>query len=602
MGDVKFQADKDKKQEPLILEIKHVDQIVKQEAKYTTSKLPYLPPSIEFKQLHQNGLLLSKEEIKKIKDMKLADGRHEKEKLQISHHIIVLGDRILALPSFLGQGSYGAVFLAQEQTESADLDQWLACKVQDEISQAEQEHQVLRALSRDKGECIARDPSSETEAHEHISIMTLERGINLGSLIKSGKKLPPHRWVEICIQLLESVSELHTKHKLLHRDLHRGNMMVSKKAKVIDFGFAVAIPEGGELKIHEYAGYLGNPTAPEVSKDPSKPSIYSEKSEVFNLASILEEILTSKKRMPYPAMREEIKKLVSDMRNPDRAKRPTIKEVIELLKNNIYTELLKIPYANVGILDEEEFFASDAKQKQAFIASLKPADIVWLVDPKKSVTREQHIHLQRLISAEGIEIEDDLLHASQKEFKTLDIVIDKCADTDKNEQNKMHNYFYCTQQVMDEEKIAKEHRVCVIPVSPAKKSYHDEFVDYLKRQPLSPRHRGIIVEGLQKEIKRLDQRLAATEDQPAKVNLNHRIRILKENKATFVKGEFIHYHDALKQLDRIQQAMLTHSASKLGRLFCGLFRPHVTSAIHVKNLKKKIKSEVVSTRLGRKNK
>lgn len=103
-------------------------------------------------------------------------------------------------------------------------------------------------------------------------------------------KLSEENSLDMLIQILETLHYLHEEKKIAHRDIKPENFLVSEKEgkgyiKLIDFGFADYIKEGGKFK-----DYLGTPAyqAPEIiNKEP-----YDEKVDIWSTGVLFFNMLT----------------------------------------------------------------------------------------------------------------------------------------------------------------------------------------------------------------------------------------------------------------------------------------------------------------------
>ena len=244
--------------------------------------------------------------------------------------------------------------------------------------------------------------------------------------------------MEIANALLQKTLVLPQDLKLFHCDIKADNIIynvASKQAQLVDFGIATEVPKEGFVVLHDV---MPNYMAPEVCRTDGKPNIFSEKSEVYALGKVFESMLCDEKRIPYKDLLDKISEFIKKMLHPNPEFRPKLTECIEYF-NQLYADLLKLPYSSIGIIDGAEFLQSTPSEQQAYICALKYIDEVWLVDAKKNMTDEQHYSLQGTFENAGINLTNHTLHSASKESKTSEIVAAKCADTDRLEQNKIHN-------------------------------------------------------------------------------------------------------------------------------------------------------------------
>ncbi|MHB1948201.1 MAG: protein kinase domain-containing protein [Gammaproteobacteria bacterium] len=583
----------------------------KSEILFTTTPFPYIPSQIKYKHLHPNGLLIPDTEISALKArMKsLPDGKYDRSTIKTSYDTMKVGDNYFLVYDTIGYGAFGAVFLVQHLDEQGI---WYAAKVQDNIPDgdkftADEEYKKLEIMSRAVGEITTqiRDPNSGDLKEEHTAIMQFHQGIRLSRLLKT-RNFNSAGWLEIAIGTLESVQELHTKYKLYHRDLKPKNIMydpLKKAVTLIDFGLSIEIPP---KNVYISDHLVGSPhyLAPECSDDKKQKNefVYSDKSEVFALGKTFQEIFTPD-RIPYQELFDNISNFIESMLDPNPMQRPTISECLIFFKK-LYQETLKLPYAKIGFLDEKEYISSSSKEQLAYLKALQQMDEVWLIDPDKSITREQHVLLQRRLEKLGISINDKLHHASSTTYQPLQIINAISSHLTQTEKAKIYHYYYVTQtklKLSEAKESEASNRIYTLQVATSKKpvDYREELISNLKQQILLPQHSDIVIKTLQDEITRLTNIYLNKESKTVnavKTIVLERIDILKLTIEQFRKGEFKTYYAVFERLNAVQREMLKRTTSKKARFFSRIFTPYVRTADKIEQVKKRLIADFISFR------
>jgi serine/threonine protein kinase len=195
-------------------------------------------------------------------------------------------------------------------------------------------------------------------------VMRLAKGDNLLTLLTNhvNKKIAisTQEWLEICLEILRAVNDLHQKKGVLHCDIKLENILYdtqTKKLTLIDYGCALEYKENTPVVSHESIG-TGDYKAPELNTDEDEngamilPS-YSEKSDIYALGQLIKEILGFEQfigedvgmyisnESTYEELKsstQSIKPLVDAMRESNPTDRPLINSIYQRL-NTIYTDI-----------------------------------------------------------------------------------------------------------------------------------------------------------------------------------------------------------------------------------------------------------------------
>lgn len=174
-----------------------------------------------------------------------------------------------------------------------------AKEVQYELKRAKYQWEILHELGDTRAEFLQKSVSDNDDKvrSNHVScyiLLDFIEGKNLLELLqeqveeKNGHLVTVYEWIDICYSIVNEVAELH-KHHVLHRDLKLENIMYDRntqKAKIIDFGVACFCNSDNTVQDQAVVG-----TKPYISPEVVDRQFYSEKSEVYALGQIFQEIL-----------------------------------------------------------------------------------------------------------------------------------------------------------------------------------------------------------------------------------------------------------------------------------------------------------------------
>src|SRR3990167_7335522 len=201
-----------------------------------TTLIPYLHPKVDLSDLHENGKLLSDQEIEIIRRIHHDDGRLLKRILQrnpelkgVHFSIQKQDDELYAIyrgkkkDKQLGAGSFGSAKLAQ----NLNTGQWVVVKIikadkqpSNQDKDIEIETSALQKVNLFKKNYKRTNKNSQEQFE---IIMELGIGNNLEKLSQSPTKLPTQRWIGICIATLRSIKKLHEQ-GILHCDIKPANL------------------------------------------------------------------------------------------------------------------------------------------------------------------------------------------------------------------------------------------------------------------------------------------------------------------------------------------------------------------------------------------
>lgn len=321
--------------------------------------IPYVPVQVTPKDLYPNHMLLTDEEIVRVKLANIEEGRHSKKSLDLNYGIVKVGGEHYAIytggEKALGFGQFGRVKLAQK-LEGEDEGAWYALKVQQitaesGLHQALTEHEILIELkqsprtptpprkpsSKGSPAALRRSPSRGKDQYEMV--INLAKGATLNKLMdKEGEwidklqtegkdeqpLISPVLRLQMAIDIIKEVESLIQEKHSLHRDLKVQNIvydLVHQVASLIDFGSAKAIDTKSNCEANDLPGTT-NYLAPELrtealkaQRDGNEPHyIYNEKTEVYALGIVIAELfsLYDYEALPLvPSAKDPNKKIVN---------------------------------------------------------------------------------------------------------------------------------------------------------------------------------------------------------------------------------------------------------------------------------------------------
>ena len=199
----------------------------------------------------------------------------------------------------IGRGGYAVVFKARDQVE----DRQVALKT---IRPAARPKEVLARFKRE-AELISRLRHPNTirvfdygmEGDVYIA-MELLHGHPLSDELDTKRKLPVARAIQICCEVLKSLSEAH-EHGIVHRDLKPENIFLveeddgSETVKVLDFGIAKLTKDAEHLDpmaLTLQGRAMGTPNY--LSPEQAKGLALEPESDLYTMGVLLFEMIVGK--------------------------------------------------------------------------------------------------------------------------------------------------------------------------------------------------------------------------------------------------------------------------------------------------------------------
>jgi eukaryotic-like serine/threonine-protein kinase len=187
-------------------------------------------------------------------------------------------------------------------------------------------------------------------------VMEYLEGEDLSRVVKAKGALPIQQVASILVQVCAGVAEAHAN-GIIHRDLKPGNIFLAEEgalqiAKVLDFGISKVPSEADDEELTRTFSTMGTPgyMSPEQIRAPKD---VDEATDVWALGVILYRLLTAS--LPFagnassiavaicndaPAPIEvpiprDVKRLIAETLDKDRTRRPTVREVAEVLSGHL---------------------------------------------------------------------------------------------------------------------------------------------------------------------------------------------------------------------------------------------------------------------------
>jgi hypothetical protein len=236
-------------------------------------KLPAIPPVVELNHLQieptPRPMLLRQTQIEQIKHAlrDAPDGKYSKKRellalgIKSDYSVLKVNNQLYALylgekhDKLLGAGKCGKVKLAQ----NIETGEWVAVKIQVakykpnpkayEFEQqcvreiTEHEDAILKNMHASYGTLERHSPS---KGFQTLMVMKLVQGKTienyLNYLLLHHRTLSLHTALDLALKIGDAMHRLHTEYKVVHRDMHWGNIMFNPKngkIKLIDFGYSI---------------------------------------------------------------------------------------------------------------------------------------------------------------------------------------------------------------------------------------------------------------------------------------------------------------------------------------------------------------------------
>lgn len=215
------------------------------------------------------------------------------------------------LLELLGKGSYGRVYKVRKQNtgQIAAVKQIPLPKDPKQISSIEQEINLMEKLKHD---CIVQYSGTErNEKYIYIFMEYCSEG-SLQQMLDKENVFPEPLIKAYTKNILEGLAYLH-EHKIVHRDLKCGNILVDHmgKLKLADFGCSKIIRELEENQMHSFKGTI-HFMAPEVVDH----AYYSEKSDIWALGVMIIQMITGKPPFIHFGDRMQLMNCIRNLSQP----------------------------------------------------------------------------------------------------------------------------------------------------------------------------------------------------------------------------------------------------------------------------------------------
>lgn len=130
-------------------------------------------------------------------------------------------------------------------------------------------------------------------------VMDYLDGQTLSDVLEQMGRIPVKRLLKIAIQVCDALGHAHV-HKIIHRDIKPGNIMLIETAndtdfvKLFDFGFAKLLPRRGiaAQSLTQHGDVLGTPLY--MSPEQSRGKELDSRSDIYSLGCVMYEALTGK--------------------------------------------------------------------------------------------------------------------------------------------------------------------------------------------------------------------------------------------------------------------------------------------------------------------
>ncbi len=224
----------------------------------------------------------------------------------------------------LGNGSFGSVYVGHRRGNP-----YVALKVL-HVEFTESPDVVMKflkeayATSHLEHENIVRFGDSGHEAGHWFIILEFFPSQSLREILDERQYLPVDESLSVARQVLSALEYAH-KHKLLHRDVKPGNILVNEEGivKVVDFGLAKRLVDSAFTQ-QTSTGMPGTPLfmAPELLAGGSTTF----KADIYSAAATLYRMLTGRHPIEAKKLNEWLAAIQTEVQPPARTIRPEIPE------------------------------------------------------------------------------------------------------------------------------------------------------------------------------------------------------------------------------------------------------------------------------------
>lgn len=426
--------------------------------------IPYLHPNVSISHLYENSKLFTDEEIKFIFNffeknpelyrVKIATQNgnfYNVLKLSLKNQNFALYAIYLGAKhqKHLGNGYYGKVKLMQ----NLETGEWQALKIQKKLSMTEKfsllqnetmalekQEKYLGSRSRDLYNNFPETEKTKKNSENHYQLfnaqnnsfnfqnlsfslpivnrhellgLKLHKGITLAKFAKRKLDLPCNHWIQILINVCETVHHFHTVYKLIHNDIKPDNIIidpVTYQIELLDFQFTSkpfatrnnACGSPGYMSLELLCGYnkiefnpatdihalgitlaellgnivesytVGNVTFNEPQRFRVIPFNY------FQTNNNKSSCPTIQQYIPDVNIRKKIINLLLLMSSDNPKNRPSLEIIIKHLKK--LQALAKTRPKNLGILNIHDYYTSSEPERNEFRDQLKRMDEVIFID------------------------------------------------------------------------------------------------------------------------------------------------------------------------------------------------------------------------------
>ncbi len=191
----------------------------------------------------------------------------------------------------LGIGGFGRVYLARDPKLKRDV----AIKVmRSGISHSDEVLKEAQSAAQLNHEAIVRIYDVDVDAAEPYIVQEYVKGESLADRLKKGQSFSTAEAIQLMIRLADALGFAH-RHRLFHRDLKPGNVLIERSGmpRLIDFGLAIH-EEDREQHRGEIAGSIGY-MAPEQFRGESHR--VDDRTDIWSLCVIFYRLLTG--RLPF---------------------------------------------------------------------------------------------------------------------------------------------------------------------------------------------------------------------------------------------------------------------------------------------------------------